>query len=128
PKSASVTRSPRTTESRTVSMAASMTRPTSALLTPVRFETSATRPPLFMVAPSAAGSNVHRRRTAGGRSNRRIGPRQAFRSAGETTGWRIPTAAVRDRARGAVAGAQGFEPRLTGPEPVVLPLHHAPPA
>ncbi len=24
------------------------------------------------------------------------------------------------------AGAQGFEPRLTGPEPVVLPLHHAP--
>ena len=25
------------------------------------------------------------------------------------------------------AGARGLEPRLTGPEPVVLPLHHAPP-
>lgn len=25
-----------------------------------------------------------------------------------------------------MAGGPGFEPRLTGPEPVVLPLHHPP--
>ena len=25
-----------------------------------------------------------------------------------------------------LAGRQGFEPRMTGPKPVVLPLHHRP--
>ena len=52
PKSARVTRSPSTTVSRTVLIAASITRPTSALLKPVFFETSVTKPPLFMDAPS----------------------------------------------------------------------------
>src|SRR5262245_42682140 len=66
PKPTSDTRSPRDTASRTTSIDASIARPTSALLAPVRLETSATNPFLFTIHPQGLDIFTVRTRPVGG--------------------------------------------------------------
>src|SRR5262249_39009532 len=80
-----------------------------------RFHSTPSRP----FGDTRDGDDLHPRHTSEVTSARTGGDLGGRVKISRRTGWRSPTGRRR-------AGGQGFEPRLPGPEPGVLPLHHPP--